>query len=138
MWFQGKCDCCSQEAKVAVACIPGMPMSIAWCQKCIDADVVPYWVCVSQTACINGLERAAKWWEDLVRRSLVYHKKSWSDFTADVQQGIKDLNNYDPQEATVQGSDEPTTLQAQGLDPQETTHTPEAVEVPTSTDRCEG
>src|SRR3990172_345239 len=45
----GKCECCLQKRElIGVASIPGLPMSIAWCEECLTTDCLPYWVVVFQ------------------------------------------------------------------------------------------
>lgn len=42
-----KCEVCNGESGgryVGVACIPGVPMSIAWCSECLARDCAPAWV----------------------------------------------------------------------------------------------
>ena len=41
------CDVCNNESggkEVGVACIPGVPCSISWCDNCLRNDVFPSWV----------------------------------------------------------------------------------------------
>lgn len=42
-----KCDVCHGESGgdfVGVACIPGAPISIAWCSECLVHDCAPVWI----------------------------------------------------------------------------------------------
>lgn len=42
-----KCDLCHGESGgsyVGVACVPGAPVSIAWCSECLSRDCAPTWI----------------------------------------------------------------------------------------------
>lgn len=80
----GNCQCCDNEPAVGVASIPGVPMSIAWGRKCLDAQVVPYWVAVANSAMIGGYDQAAEWWKETVEDTLAYFDKSMEQYLADV------------------------------------------------------
>lgn len=82
-----ECGCCHQQKEiVGVAAVPGIPMSIAWCRDCINADAIPYELCVTNTALIGGRENAAEWWlEGVVTPTLKYFNKTLEQFDADVK-----------------------------------------------------
>lgn len=88
----GKCDCCNKEPSIGVAALPGMPMSIAWCTKCLQAEVIPIWAAISNTACIGGMNDAAQWWIELIERSLKYHNYSRDQFDANVAHEIATMD----------------------------------------------
>ena len=85
----GLCDCCRKEPAIGVAAMPGMPMSIAWCMKCLDAQVIPYWAAVANTAMIGGMDGAAPWWCEVVERTLAYFSKDRAEFENEVLSEIK-------------------------------------------------
>ena len=67
------CQCCNREPAVGVASIPGVPMSIAWCQACIRAEVVPVWVCEFWRDMADGQRNAlAPWAHELINSTLAY------------------------------------------------------------------
>ena len=84
----GKCDCCNKEPPIGVAALPGIPISIAWCSKCLAANIIPIWAAIANTACIGGMNGAADWWKELIERSLVYHNYSREQFEANVAHEI--------------------------------------------------
>jgi len=45
---ENACQCCGMNPSVGVAAVPGVPMSIAWCEECLRAGIVPLWVCFAQ------------------------------------------------------------------------------------------
>lgn len=95
----GLCDCCGDEPAVGVACVPGMPVSIAWGRKCLEAEVAPYGLVVANTAMIGGVKDAAPWWREMVERTLAYFKKTELEFETDVKAAIAEMPAEDPQEA---------------------------------------
>lgn len=90
-----KCECCNEEKKiVGIASIPGMPMSIAWCQECLESGVIPYWAAVSNTALVGSYENSAEWWKELVDLTLKKFNKTMEEFTVDVTADIENMNRY--------------------------------------------
>jgi hypothetical protein len=79
-----KCEVCNERPPIGVACIPGLPMSVAYCQECVQVNASPYWALVSQTAMLNGMENAAPWWHEQVEISLNHLGKTRAQFDADV------------------------------------------------------
>ena len=79
---------------MGVACIPYMPMSIAWCQACLHAGVIPYWAAVANTAMCGGLPNTNEGWRSLVELSVPYHGKSMETFLVDVAKAIKEDFNH--------------------------------------------
>lgn len=69
----GKCECCNKNPSVGVAACPGVPVSIAWCAKCLAADVVPMWVAEFWRDMSDGQEdQVADWAHELIDNTLVY------------------------------------------------------------------
>lgn len=99
----GTCQCCGNEPAVGVAAVPGVPMSIAWGRKCLDARVMPYWLVVANTAVLGGLERAADWWVGYVERTLAYFGKSEAEFAAEVGEAVREISR--PPEGTDESHD---------------------------------
>lgn len=88
----GKCECCNEEKElIGVASIPFIPMSIAWCQDCINANVIPYWAAVANTACCDGLDNTNEEWKEWVKRTLKYFNKTDKEFKDDVDKSIKEM-----------------------------------------------
>lgn len=86
------CDCCDKNPSVGVAAISFIPMSIAWCRTCLDADVIPYWAAIYNTAECGGLDQTTLEWQELVARTLKYFGKSLEQFNVDV---IKEKKLFD-------------------------------------------
>ena len=90
-----KCNVCNNEPIVGVACVPGMPVSVAYGAKCLKANAHPYGLVVANTAMCGGLEHTAEWWQELVRDTLNHLGKSMERFTSDV---AKDIKEFEEQE----------------------------------------
>lgn len=90
----GLCDCCHENPAIGIAAVPGVPMSIAWCRTCLEAEVAPYEILVANTACCGGIEATAEWWSELVKRSLSYHKKILPEFLEDVAKALDKLEGF--------------------------------------------
>lgn len=90
----GVCECCKSNQAIGVASIPGVPMSISWCQDCLEAGIAPYDIVVANTACCGGFDQVAEWWSELVERSLQYHKKTMPEFLEDVAKALDKLEGY--------------------------------------------
>lgn len=109
----GLCQCCENEPAVGVASIPGVPMSIAWGRKCLDAMVVPYWVAVANTAQIGGWQEAAEWWKQTVADTLAYFGKTMDEYLADV---TADIAHMEEEEAKYREEEEHETAPQEGDD----------------------
>ena len=105
-----KCDCCGKEKPVGVASLPGIPVSIAWCPKCLAADVIPYEYLVGNTAMIGNMEKAAPWWMELVDRTLAYFDIDRDKFNEDVEEASKRID-----EAAIDLRDRPEPEPEEGV-----------------------
>lgn len=87
----GTCGCCDKDKEiVGVACIPGMPMSIAWCVDCLRSGAIPYGAAVTNTAMCGGLDKTNKEWQALVAVTLDYFDKTPTQFNEDVAKEMAD------------------------------------------------
>lgn len=89
--LDNKCDCCGGPDAVGVAAVPFLPISIAWCVKCLKAEVLPFDLMAFNTAMIGGMENANGEWADWVERSITYHGKTHAEFDAAVKAAEKEL-----------------------------------------------
>lgn len=79
------CGCCNKDRPiVGVGCVPGIAMSIGWCQKCLISGAIPYDMAVANTACCGGLEFCNEAWRQLILTTLKYFEKSLDEFNRDV------------------------------------------------------
>ena len=84
-----KCDTCGNEGELFVYALPGIPMSVANCQVCLDVCAYPYYILVGNTAMIGGVKEAADWWKEAILISLARHGKTLKQFNEDVENDIK-------------------------------------------------
>lgn len=85
------CDVCGTGATLGVACVPGLPISVAYCEDCLRAGAHPYETLVIATADLGGLDDSADWWKEMVQNTLKHLKIPWSQFFADVDEAIADF-----------------------------------------------
>jgi hypothetical protein len=79
------CDVCEKEPAVGVACVPGVPISMAYGAHCLAANAHPLSILVANTACCGGdLSHLAGWWQDMVTDTLTYLGKTREWFDAEV------------------------------------------------------
>lgn len=51
------CDTCKKGKTVGVACVPGVPMSAAYCKECLEEGASPIGILRANVACCGGVER---------------------------------------------------------------------------------
>lgn len=81
---QGVCDVCQNEPAVGVACVPGMPVSVAYGSECLKVNAHPYGLLVANTALVGNYAQSAEWWREMVDATLTHLGKSREQFNADV------------------------------------------------------
>lgn len=102
------CQCCGNEPSVGVASIPGVPMSIAWGRKCLEAGVVPYDILVANSALGSSgpvIERRphwAEWWEEIIAVTLPYFGKTEEEFIAAVNAQNEEFDQMERRDAEAQ------------------------------------
>lgn len=87
---QLSCDVCDNEPAVGVAAVPGVPISVAYGQKCMAANAYPWWVLVANTAAMGGLDESAEWWKQMVYDTCAHLGKTLAEFEADVATAIEE------------------------------------------------
>jgi len=86
------CDVCGENPEVGVAAVPGVPMSVSYCQECLRANAHPYGIIVVNTAMVGGYSEAAGWWQDMVDDTLRHLGKTRQQFTIDVEMELREMN----------------------------------------------
>lgn len=89
------CDACNTNKSVGVASAPGVPMSVAYCQECLDANSHLMDILVANTACIGGLDYSAPWWKRVVDTSLARQGKTMEWFNEQVHAVIEQLSRIE-------------------------------------------
>lgn len=91
------CQCCGLAPSVGIGPIPGVPMMIAWCQNCMNANVMPYWALVTTVALVSGFQydpdRLTVSVKELVNDTLSYFNISEEQFSKDVLDEVINLSN---------------------------------------------
>lgn len=86
-----KCDVCDDEPVVGVFAVPGVPCSIAYGQRCLDANAHEWGLLVANTSICGGLDQMAGWWKQMVEDTCKHLGKTREQFDADVAQAIKEF-----------------------------------------------
>lgn len=86
------CDVCNNEPAKGVASVPGVPVSVAYGEKCLAANAHPYGIVVANTALIGGYEHAAGWWRDMVDCTLSHLAIPRDKFNADVGEAMREVD----------------------------------------------
>lgn len=58
------CETCKTRAPKGVACVPCVPLSVAYCQECLDNNAHPFWVLKASVAINGGPVHTAAWFLD--------------------------------------------------------------------------
>lgn len=78
------CDVCHSAASIGVAAMPAVAISMAYCQRCLDANAHPWELLVANTAMIGGYEEAADFWRQMIEDTCRHLGKSRAEFDAEV------------------------------------------------------
>jgi len=84
------CDCCEKNEAIGVACVPGVPCSMAYCGECLEANSHPMNVLIANTVCIGGLGHANEYWRSMVTDSLRHQGKTLEWFNEQVATSMKE------------------------------------------------
>ena len=90
------CQVCDKNKAVGVCCIPSVPVTVAYCSECLQANAHPWFILISNTACCGGLEHMADFWRKMVTDTCKHLNKTLDEFNADVVKDIKNLEEYEP------------------------------------------
>jgi hypothetical protein len=88
------CNSCNTNEAIGVYCVPACPVSMAYCQDCLDNDSHNLDILAANVACCGGLESCAEWWKELIQHSLDYQHKTIEWFNEEVNKCIKRLDEY--------------------------------------------
>ena len=85
------CDVCNKNEALGVACIPYVPISVAFCQECLNANSYPLSILIANTACCNGIENCNEDWKNMIYDSLRHQNKTIEWFNEEVAKSIKEF-----------------------------------------------
>lgn len=78
------CEVCNKNEAIGVACVPGVPISSAYCNECLKANAHPINILIINTAMIGGLDLSIDEWREMVFDTLKYMGKSLEWFNQEV------------------------------------------------------
>lgn len=85
------CEVCGLHPAIGVACVPGLPVSAAYCTRCVQANAHPWGYLVANTAIAGGLHHTAPYWREMVENTCTHLGKTMVQFNDDVTATINDL-----------------------------------------------
>lgn len=80
---------CAAPEVLGVAAMPGIPISVAYCQSCLTANAHPLKLVIINTALYGGYDESAGWWQQLVDDTLEYLRYPRDLFDIRVQKAIQ-------------------------------------------------
>lgn len=83
------CQVCEKNEAVGAAAVPCVPMSVAYCKECLEANAHPWWVLVANTVCINGLENAHDAWKKMVTDTCKHLGRTLEEFNQEVKETLE-------------------------------------------------
>lgn len=88
------CDVCDNEPSVGVACVPMMPISVAYGTKCLKANAHPWGLLIGNTAIVGGYTETSTEWQAMVQDTIKHLNKTFEEFNKEVGRTIRDLNSF--------------------------------------------
>ena len=88
------CDACKTNKAIGVAAVPGVPMSVPYCAKCLRSNNHPMYILIANTVCASGLGNTLSEWQQMVMDSLKHQDKTLEWFNEQVEEGIKSMDEY--------------------------------------------
>jgi hypothetical protein len=89
------CEACNKNESIGVCCVPGVPVSCAYCKDCLKNNNHPMPILIANTVCCGGLEHCADWWKEMVIQSLQHQNKTIEWFNSEVEKELeKENGNY--------------------------------------------
>lgn len=104
------CQVCNGEPAVGVAAVPGVPVSMAYGRKCLEANAHPYDILVTATAVAVDTQPYAGYrdtplaeeWKQMITDTLTYLGRSPERFDADVREAIAGWQRHEAAELLAQ------------------------------------
>lgn len=82
-----KCEVCGKNKAKGAFAIPMVPMSVLYCQECLDADAHPIDILAQYTAVYGGLDKMGNGWKEMVKNTLNHLDKTmdWFELTVELE-----------------------------------------------------
>jgi hypothetical protein len=87
------CDVCDKPGKLESICMPGVPITLAYCEECLKINRHPWEILVGQTACAGGLENTDPYWQKMVEDTIKATNRTKEEFDKDVKEVEDQLAN---------------------------------------------
>lgn len=87
------CEACNKNIAIGVCCVPGVPISCAYCTECIKVNSHPMWALIANTVCCGSLDTCADWWKEMVYASLKHQNKTLEWFNQAVITREQEMNS---------------------------------------------
>lgn len=100
------CDVCGERQAVGVAAVPGVPISVAYCKLCLQANAHPLYVLIGNTALCGGFDQCADWWQGMVESTLQHLGKTREWFDVEVLESMLQLDDIPEPDGTTVSFDE--------------------------------
>lgn len=85
------CNVCDKKGVAGVAAIPFIPMSVAYCRECLNANAHPWWALVGNQSIIGDpLETTHPEWQRMVHDTCAHLGKTVEDFNRDVLEAMNE------------------------------------------------
>ena len=84
------CEVCNggfKEGNIVVCAVPMVPYSARFCQDCLNAGAIPYWIATTNTDIAGGWDNCIEEWKDVVNDTLIHLNITMEQFLKDVEDG---------------------------------------------------
>lgn len=79
------CDVCQKNQVIGVAAVPYMPISVGYCQECLDAHAYPFKLLVANAWMMDGLDNASEDFKQMVADTMKHLGLTQADFDREYQ-----------------------------------------------------
>jgi hypothetical protein len=93
------CEVCGNEPGLGVACIPGMPMSVAYGRTCLENNAHPSWAMRAQVEMAGGVNEVIPEFLD----SVVYEAGQYITLRASFEKNPPDMKWVDDYHRDIEG-----------------------------------
>lgn len=90
------CEVCRKNEAKGVACVPAIPISVAYCQECLDANSHPLDLLIANTAMCGGFNETNEMWQEIVTDSLRNQGKTLEWFNEQVAKDMTEMERLEP------------------------------------------
>lgn len=98
------CNVCEKNRAKGVCCVPGVPVSMAYCQECLSANAHPWGILVANTACVGSFADSADWWKKMVYDTIAHLGSEYTlaRFLDDVAHSVVEMEQWERETRNAQ------------------------------------